>query len=313
VSIAIERSRHRLPRDRAIVPRESDSTARRARTSICAATSHAISRPELFATLFVLGILNALAAVLLPAFRSEDPWQALSQLSNISVVTVAATVVGIHLLRQSPDAPMKLCDWLATAIVALLLLVPHRAASWVAVTGLAAYALGRDRHSTTGLAAASIFLGIAASSFWGPVLTQTFASTLLTLDALLVAGLLNVLTGGGIGRLGNVIVTNDQRAVVVLVWCSSLPNLLYGCMCWTAIARALRPAWQPTDLFALFAVGSLVVAANTLRVALMGVSADSYAWVHGLVGAHVFNVGLLLAIAAIALRSTRPATSPRGR
>jgi hypothetical protein len=34
--------------------------------------------------------------------------------------------------------------------------------------------------------------------------------------------------------------------LVVLSGCSSLPNLLYGFLCWTAIARAMRRrgGWQ---------------------------------------------------------------------
>jgi hypothetical protein len=303
-----------VSRGRGTAPSDGNLTECVAGTSASVPMCRGISRSELFAALFLLGIVNALAAVLFPLVHSESPWQALAQLSSsISIVAVAATVVGVHLLRQSPDAPIKLCDCLAAATVALLLLVPHRAASWLAVTGLALFSLGRDRQSTTAVAAASVFLAIAASSFWGPVLAQIFASTLLPLDASLAAGMLNVLTGGGVGRLGNVIVTGDQQALVVLAGCSSLPNLFYGCLCWTAIARALRPAWQLADMFALLAVGVLVLVANATRVALMGLSAESYVWVHGPVGGNVFNFGLLLAIVAVALHSTRPAASSLDR
>jgi hypothetical protein len=208
---------------------------------------------------------------------------------------------------------MTRCDWLVTAVVASLLLVPHRAASWLAVTGLALYALGRDPRSTTAVASASVFLAIAASNFWGPVLVQIFGSTLLTLDAALSVAWLAVLGHGDVRRIDNLIVTSDQTMLLVGAACSSLSNVLYGLLCWTAIARAVRPEWQPRDAFALLAVGGLVVTANTLRLALLGLSADSYEWVHGPVGGNVFNVGLLFLIATMALHSTGQAASSPDR
>jgi hypothetical protein len=265
----------------------------------------AISRSELFAILYLLGIVNALAAIILPALHDGSAWQAIRQVRDIDIVTVA-TAVAIYLLRQSPPMAVKPRDWLVAAVVALLLLVPLRAASWLAVTGLALYAIGCDRRSTTAVAAASIFLAIAVSSFWGSVVVQTFASTLLAWDAALATALLIILQHGAVDRIGNVIVTSDQTLVVLLL-CSSLLNILYGVLCWIVIARAVRPAWQRTDLFALFVVSGLVLMANTLRLALMALSDHTYEWVHGPVGGNVFNVGLLVVIAAIARYSTRAA------
>jgi hypothetical protein len=265
-----------------------------------------LSRATLFGVLYLLGILNALAAVVFHALPSEGGWQA--QVRDLNIV-VLATIVGLYLLRPQLGLPVRRGDWALVAVVAVLLLVPHRAASWLAVTSVALYAIARDRRSTSAVAAASVFLAIAASSFWGLVLLQAFGPTLLAWDAALAALLLGLLEEGAVERVGNVIVTSDQTMLIVLTWCASLPNLLYGLLCWTVIARALRPAWRRADGLALLAVGGLVVAANTLRLALMGLSADSYEWVHGWVGGHVFNIGLLLVIAAIALCSTRPAAS----
>jgi len=268
----------------------------------------AISRSELFAALYLLGILNALAALLIPLVQGDNPAQALLDLSNFNVVTIAATAVGIHLLLRSSDAPVGRSDVFAASFVTLLLLVPHRAASWLAVTGLALFILVRERRSATGVGAASMFLALAASSFWGPVLIQMFASPLLAWDAALAAVLLEAMGHVSVERTGNIIVTSGQT-LAVMVWCSFLPNLLYGFLCWTVIARAVRPAWQARDVLALFAVGSLILTTNTLRLALMGLGEDTYQLVHGWVGANVFNVGLLVAIAAIALRPSRPAAS----
>jgi hypothetical protein len=306
VSIAIDRPR--LRRDCRATPIDGEIGGCLVRTAASDLFCRAISRSELFATLFLLAILNALGAELFPLVQSEGLGPALAQLpSKLSVVSVAAIVVGFHLLRQTPATPIKPADCLAAGAVALLLLVPHRAAAWLAVTGLALYVLVRDRRFTTAVASASVFLALAASNFWGMIILQVFSSVLLAWDAALAATLLNLVEHGGVDRIGNGIVTPDQTSLIVLLPCSFLPNFLHGCLLWTTVARAARPAWRPADLLALLAVGGLVLTANTLRLALLGLSADTYQWVHGSVGDDVLNIGLLLAIAAIALHSTSPA------
>jgi hypothetical protein len=298
------------PRDRATV-----SDGRNISQIGCAdgpgrSAPEAITRSELFATLYLLGMLNTLVALIFSSIHSEHVWQALGQ--RVNFVVVSATAVGVYLLRQSTGAAMTRWDWIVAIVVVFLILVPHNAASWVAVSGLGVYAMVRDRRSATAVASASVFLAIAASSYWGPVLVQAFGPTLLAWDAALAVGWLDALGHGAVERIDNVIVVSDQR-LVVLGGCASLPNLLYGLLCWTAITRLMRPTWHPYDVLALLAVAGLVVAANTLRLALMALSADTYEWVHGPVGDNIFNVGLLLFIAVIALHSTAPAASSLGR
>jgi hypothetical protein len=275
--------------------------------------SHAlvITRDELFSALYLVCIANAFAAIILAAMGSDDPYQGLAEALNVG--TLAAPVVGIHLLRQMPDAAVTRGDWLVAAVAAGLLLVPHRSGTWLAMTGLAFYALARDRRSIPAVAAGSVFLALAASSFWGPVLVQALGAPLLAVDAVLAAGWLRVLGSGDIAQVGNLVVTSDQTTLLVLAGCSFLPNLLYGVLLWTVVARALRPEWRRTDLLALLAVGTLVVTANSLRLALIGLSAPAYEWAHGPVGGNVFNIALLLLIAAIALYATGPAASPARR
>jgi hypothetical protein len=307
LSMGAERQLPPWPRDRATV-----SDGRNISQIGCAdgpgrSAPEGITRSELFATLYLLGILNGHVAVFFFAIQREHMWQALA--GSINLVIVSATVVGLYLLSQSTGAAIARWDWVVATVIALLLLVPSHTAAWVAVTSLALYAMGRDWRSSTAVASATVFLAIAASSFWGPELIQAFGPTLLASDAALAVAWLDVLGHGAVERIGNVIVASDQTRLVVVSGCASLPNLLYGLLCWTAVARLMRPAWRPEDLLALLAVAGLVVAANTLRLGLMGLSADIYEWVHSPVGDNIFNVSLLLLIALIALHSTAPAPS----
>jgi hypothetical protein len=266
----------------------------------------AVSRAELFSVLYLICLANAIIAA---AIGSDDPYQALADALNVG--TLAATVVGIHFLRQMPGAAVTRWDWAVAAVAAALLLVPHRFGAWLAITGLALYAIGRDWRSTPAVAAGSVLLALAASGFWGLVVVQALGAPALAVDAALATAWLRLLGSGEVQQVGNLIVASDQTTLLVLVGCSFLPNLLYGILLWTVIARALRPEWRRTDLLALLAVGILMLMANSLRLALMGLSDFTYQWVHGPVGGNVFSVGLLLAIAAIALGSTAPAPARR--
>ena len=263
-----------------------------------------ISRPQLTAVLYSIGVLNGFAPVVLESIRAQGLWEALAWTFGISIVDVAAVAVGVHLARQSPRTPLTLRDYVAAALFALLILVPHRAMSWAAVTGLAVYELAGNRRSAPAVAAASVFILLAASVFWGRVLAQVFADTLLSWDAWLAAGFLDLLTGGGVERIANVIMT-DHGSLVVSASCSSLRNVLYGLLCWLTIARALRHEWQRGDLIAAVIVSGTVVAANALRISLLGLSDESYERLHGVLGENVFNLGLLLFTATIAIYTSR--------
>jgi exosortase/archaeosortase family protein len=273
-----------------------------------------ISRPQLIAGLYLVGVLTGFGASILQSIRAEGLWHALGWAFGISIVDVAATAVGVHLARQSTPTPLTRIDYVAVAVFALLILVPlamswpavaGRAVTWAAVAGLAVYEMGRNRRCPTALAAASVFILLAASVIWGRVLAQVFAGgILLSWDAWLATRTLHLLTGGGVERMANVIIT-DHGSFVVSASCSSLRNVLYGLLCWLTVARALRPKWQRGDLLAALIVSGTVIAANTLRISLVGLSDESYEWFHGMLAENVFNLGLLLFTAAVALGTSR--------
>ena len=285
-------------------------------------TAGGISRPQLIAGLYLVGVLSGFAAAIIESIRAEGIWHALGWAFGISIVDVAATAVGVHLARQSSPTPLARIDYLAAVVFALLILVPlavnwpaagGRALTWAAVAGLAVYEMVRNRRCPTAVGAASIFILLAGSVIWGRVVAQVFAGgLLLSWDAWLATGLLDLLTGGGVERIANVIIT-DHRSLVVTASCSSLRNVLYGLLCWLTVARALRPEWQRGDLFAAIIVGGTVVAANTLRISLVGLSEESYERFHGMLGENVFNLGLLLFTAAIALGTCRHQATPVAR
>lgn len=265
-----------------------------------------VSRPELFAGLYLLAALNGFADDIAALVRHDGLWAAVQGSFGLSIIALAALWLGLRLSLQAPAVAPRRGDWMMAAAVVPLLLVPHRLGGWTAMTALALYDLGRTRHSPFAVAAASLFLALAACEFWASALVQIFAGHLLAWDAALAAGILSLL-GGQATASGNLILTGDHRTLVILVGCASLPNMAYGLLCWVVVARALCPVWRWLDLLAGLAVAAVAVAANGIRLALMGLSAESYDRVHGTLGANAYTLGLLAITMAIALLATRPA------
>ena len=274
-----------------------------------------ISRSKLIALLYLVGVLSGFAAAIVHSIRSEGLWTALGWAFGISIIDVAAAAVGVHLARQPSPTPLARIDYVAAGVFALLILMPPlamswpagaaRAMTWAAVAGLAVYETGRNRRCPAAVAAASLFVLLAGSVILGRVAAQLFAGgMLLSWDAWLAAGLLDLLTDGRVQRSANVIIT-DHGSLLVTASCSSLRNVLYGLLCWLTVARALRPEWQRGDLLAAVIVSAMVVAANTLRIALAGLSDTSYERFHGILGENVFNLGLLVFTAAVAITTSR--------
>jgi exosortase/archaeosortase family protein len=270
--------------------------------------SEPMSRPGMFGTLYLIAIANGLTGDIADTIRAEGLQAALGATFGVSIVTLAATAAGAHLMARSRPVPFRRVDGIAAATVALLLLMPHPAGSWLAATALALFALGRDRDCPYNVAAASVFLAIATGEFWSRIAVQTFAAPLLAWDAALVAGVLDVFTTRAVERVGNLIVAGDM-SLAILAGCSSVINVTYGLLVWIGVARMLRPEWQRKDLLTAFVVAVTVVAANVLRMTIMAWSAEAYDWMHGAAGADLFNLGLLLFAATVALLSTRPTTA----
>lgn len=264
-----------------------------------------LSRPVLLGLFYAIGLVNALAPDVIVAWGQKSALgTALSATFNISMVMLVACGVGLRCVMAVLPRPVDRLDVLAFAVFAGLVLVPHRAASWVAISGLALFELARDRRCAVSVSAASMFLAIAIAGFWARVVVQAFAPVLLAADAWMVATLLPLLGAEPITRVGNVIEVGDQMSLVVILGCDSLTNVSYALLWWLAVVRVLTPAWKRSDLAFAAAVVAGVVLINSLRVAGMGLSPEAYQWIHNGRGTHVYNVGLLVGVALAAVGAT---------
>jgi hypothetical protein len=255
------------------------------------------------AGLYLLGMANGAANSVTSSIISKGFWGALFDTFDVSVVVIAATAVGLRLAMHTPDRPIDRLDRLTGAVYLLGLCVPLSPASLAALTFLAVYESSRNFRSVETLASSSLFLGIAVCQMWGALVLDLFAPSLLALDAAMAARVLNLIQGGGVESIGNLVETAQGQPLAIMTGCSSLSHMSYAFLCWLTMVRACRPSWQWTDLPMALVVATFVIGVNIVRLALMGISRDSYLLLHGPVGAYATSVLILFAASAAAWRT----------
>jgi hypothetical protein len=269
-----------------------------------------VSRPRLIIALYLLAVINGLVADVVRSIVAQGFWPAAFGTFDVSIVVVAACAIGAGLMAQAPDRAMDRADYAWIFLCGLLILVPHRAGSWIGLTLLALYEAARARGSRHALAAATIFAAIAVNKFWGALLVQVFAVPLFKIDAAMAAGVLALISGDAVGRDGNIIHTGHDEALVVATGCSSVAGMSAALLCWITIIRALRPQWWWSELPQAIFLCAAVAGLNVIRIALMGLGPEWLQIVHGPIGANVANIAILGIAAAIALGGTTPDSAP---
>lgn len=262
--------------------------------------------------LYLIAVLNGFAPEIVNSVRSQTLWSALNSTFGLSVVSVGAVACGLMLARRSPPRQIGTGDMAVAGLVSLLVLLPPRATSWAAVTLLAVYQLVHARSGPSGRSAAAIFLALAASEFWVPVVLRASATLWLAWDAALVATLLRIVGAEEVVQAGNLVSVADGNAIAIIAGCASLPNAAFALLCWLVVAKGFHPAWHGSDIVAVAILGCSVVALNVGRMALMTLDAEDYALIHGALGADVFNLLLLAVSALVALGTVRRNSGPVG-
>jgi hypothetical protein len=270
-----------------------------------ALVSGSLSRRGLVTTLFLLGVVNGSIADVVRSIVIKGIWAAAFDTFDVSVVVVMASVIATRFLLGTSDRDIDHTDWVVIALCVLLLLIPHRAGSWIGVTLLALYEVARGPRTTNSLAAASIFLAITVNKFWGAFLLQLFAAPLFEIDAAMATAALTLMIGADVVREGNVIHAGPDLALVVATGCSSVAGMSAALLCWITMTRALHPRWRRSELPAAVFVCVGVVGLNVFRMAMMGLGPQWLYLVHGPIGANVFNVALLAVAAATALYTAK--------
>jgi hypothetical protein len=269
------------------------------------AAGFTLRRSDIVSALYIVGVINGLIPNVIASIEEHGFWAAASGTFGSSVLVVLATWIGANLVLQTGAKKIDAADSIALTCFVSLILFPDAIMSWFAVTFFALFERIRGATDPAACAAASLFAIIAVSEFWSPGVLRVFPHV-VNLDAALSGWVLNVLRGGGVRVIGNVIFTDGQKNLVILAYCSSLLHLPYVVLCWATVRQATHPGWLKRDILGLLWVAGLVIILNTIRIALMGLSDDAFEIIHGVVGIAVFHALLLLVAFFVATRAAEP-------
>jgi hypothetical protein len=139
---------------------------------ILRALLQSVSRDQFFTGLFILALVNGLAA------------RASQGLSNLDLSAIAAAALGVSavvwfacfaalslVLRKTKDEAVKTIDGFVGFAVLFLVAVPLKELSWFALAALAVYVIWTSQAGSAMRRGALIFLAITVPMCWGPLLT----------------------------------------------------------------------------------------------------------------------------------------------
>ena len=253
-----------------------------------------LSRHRLLALIALIGCLNGLSRPILLSLSEQNAFDALLHGFNLNLFVVIAIIVALRfIIGATGNHSLTMTDKAIILLCLMAFCVPSAMVSWIV---LAAFALWYGWHYRRHSQIYAGFLVLFAVSAREPVvmiLLKTFASSVLSLDALLAQTLAN-LAGFVSERSDNLITTQAGRSILILAPCSSVSNLSIIWLGWLVAARSLSHRWQQRDATVLLTLTVMVLALNWLRLAMLTLSQEVYHWLHGEAGKAAYELTLIL-------------------
>jgi hypothetical protein len=267
------------------------------RRGLMAIVRDALPRDEFFAGLYIVGCANGLGGNILRALSSGD-WT--GGIGDISAIVWFACFAGISLLLRGKKEEVTSADLAIGLVFLALTAVPVNEVNWAAVTGLSLYILLFAQGEPARRRGALILLTLTGPMLWTRLLFAFFAKPILIFDATFVAWLL------GTHWTGNIVGFADGSGdLVILPACSSLANVSLAFLCWVSVTQWLGHQWSRQDILWCGLACVSVVAVNTVRIAIMGLSHWHYETFHygwGATVANAITLGLIIGITALGVR-----------
>ena len=261
--------------------------------------SRVSSEPLVPIILLVGGCLNGFAARLFEAWASSGalPLFAVSPIEMFALFVAASGLLTALSANRTADGVG------AAEVMALAgMLVPSSTVAWIATGGYALWLMRRARGDVR--TAAALFLGLALTSLWAATLLKWLTLPITSFEAWTV-GLALGLLRSDIVQTANIVGTVDGHSLVILTACSALdalPRVLLGI---AATAVFLGPL-NGKRLLAAMAVATVIVfIGNEIRLLLMTWSANLYDWVHGPIGANIYDGWQVLLVLAAGVGANR--------
>lgn len=262
--------------------------------------SFSLSRGELFASLFIMGCANGLAARAIQSIHRLGWMDAAVSAFDLSVIVLAACFAGLSLVLTDRSGAVRSADLAVAAVVLLMTALPIGAASWLGVTILSLYLLHFSEAMSLQRRGAVILFAVTVPMLWSRLIFDLFAEFILGVDAALVGWML------GTHRVGNMVEFADHSGTLAIFpACSSLANVSLALLCWVTVSQSVQHKWRPQDIFWCVLACFSVVAVNVIRISLMGLSSSYYRIIHDPMAEGLLSIVMLTLIVAISFLGVR--------
>lgn len=234
------------------------------------------------AGLLAVALLNGFAPRAIHAVLEAGWLDALTRAGNVGLLEAVIAVLACRHVASGPPVPAATAGRAVPWALAGAALVPHGGMVWLALAAIALWRCGgtADRSTRAGYA---VVLALSVHELWASAGLALLAPPILAAETRFAALAVEVL--GRATRVdGNVLAVADGHRIVVLAACSVAATLSMG---WVSVAAAATLAHTPAigrAVAAGLALSAVLIAANTMRLALMAWNPAFYDILHGAVG-----------------------------
>ena len=194
--------------------------------------------------------------------------------SSAEIIGFAAIVVVLK--NFGTDRILRQWDFVAIIAAAIILIHPWYATRTLALTALGLLFVARSDKRLSSLG--QLCIGLAWIDGWGQ-LALTFAEQwLLPIETAI--GYLVALPFGPFSIAGNVILGQNGHELMIAEACSAFRNTIVTTFIWLSLVKIQGLDFRPWHFRALAMGIAVVVLLNSVRIALMAHSYDSYVFWH---------------------------------
>lgn len=260
---------------------------------------------DLAALVMIVAAANALVGTVM---RHLADGAGASLTFGVSPFQLVALFVAAKLMLDSPARTEAGAGAHATlswreALVLALILVPSSAVAWAA---LALYS-GLEAARTAGArrTGALLFLGAALAALWSSVVLKWLALPVTSAEAYVLGHFMQIVRAD-IVQVGNVVGNPDTHSLILMTRCTSADALPQAGVALVAVAHLLGTIDRRRLMHALLALVAIFAIANLVRLGAMAWSAQAYAFMHGAIGANLFDAFQALLVLALGNWASEP-------
>jgi hypothetical protein len=237
------------------------------------------------AGLLVAGCINGFVAQIIESLQGQGIESAL-QLFGISPFELITICIAVSLMVEPKSDSSHSGFELADGAAAVGILIPSSGFSWLVVATYGVYfAL---RTSARQRAGAYLFAGLAVCALWTSIAAKWFAMAFTTWDASLVRHLLAMFQDN-VEQADNIVGFGGGFSIVIILTCATAYALPNSIVFLAAMSHGRGPVKYPMLLRNIVLFSAIFTVANVVRLALMASSEATYEFVHGPVGANLFD------------------------